>query len=100
MADIKRNLIKKSILKKGFQLKKDSKNSGHDVYWLHYNDKDYPNIRVKISRGSSYRTYGQSLLGKMKKSLELDTTADVESLFNCPLSKDEYLAILEEKEII
>lgn len=99
MSDIDRNTIRKSIKKKGFELK-TTNNTDHEIYCFSYNGKLIPEIRVKISRGSHYKTYPQSLWCRMRKLLKLDSNKEVEDLLRCPLSKRAYIEKLESKKIL
>ena len=99
MNEIDRKTIRKSIKKKGFILK-ESSDTDHEVYRLTHNGKLIPQIRVKISRGSNYKTYPQSLWCTMRALLGLDSNQEVAALLNCPLSKEEYFTILKSKNIL
>jgi|WetSurMetagenome_2_1015567.scaffolds.fasta_scaffold1776546_2 hypothetical protein len=100
MTDIDRSLIKQSIQLKGFSQKPGTQHSDHDIYFFTHNNKRYSQLRVKLSRGSSYKSYDMNLLKKMRKAAGLDTIRQIRDLFECPMSLDEYITILREKRII
>ena len=93
--DISRKKIKASILIKGFL--KSRKASDHDMYYFVYKGKTYKHIVVKLSRGSSYKTYDISLISKMKTRVRLDTNQQIYDLFECPMDFNKYIEILKEK---
>ena len=96
MTDIKRDVIHKSLLAKGFKHKKGV--SDHDKYCLYVDGKWYTQVFARISRGSGYKTYGEELLSRMRKALCLDKLQDVKDLLGCPMEKEQYLKILKEKK--
>jgi len=98
VTDISKKTIVRSLKKKGFKLKKGQ--GDHDWYIFYYKDKKYGQIKAKISRGSSYRTYPISLWTRMRKLLQLENNKQVSDLLTCPLDKDKYLEILKEKEVL
>ncbi len=97
MTDIKRDVIRKSIQKKGFRLKQGRKDKKKEKYFLYFNNKWYTHIYVKISRGNSYKTYSQSLWKRMKDILQLDTLDEVKQFLECPMSYEQYLDKLRRK---
>ena len=104
MSDIPRKTIQQSLLQKGFQRAKVGKGTGksNDHIWYHFfhKGKKYPQINAKISHGSDYKTYNDTLINLMKVRLELDRKKEVEDLVTCPMNKDDFLAILISKGIV
>jgi len=100
MTDIKRDVIRKSIQKKGFRTKPGRKDKKKEKYFLYFNNKWYTHIYVKISRGNSYKTYSQSLWKRMKDLLQLDTLNEVRQFLECPMTADQYLTKLRNKQQI
>jgi hypothetical protein len=91
MAQRDRDEIQKALLKKGFY----QKNKDHMFFYFKKNDA----VFTKISRGSSYKTYGDDLLSKMSKQLRL-TKQELLNFIDCPLNKENYLEILRTKGFI
>jgi hypothetical protein len=52
-----------------------------------------------ISRGTSYKTYGDELLKRMKLQLRLETLKEVKDLLLCPMDADAYNNKLIEKGV-
>ncbi len=84
----------KNLKKKGFV---DSVNHSkdHKRLELFYNDKLV--CHTKISHGN--KDIGKYLIKQMSFQCKLDKNKFVD-LANCPLSKEEYIAILEEKGLL
>ncbi len=97
MASLPKRQIQSALEQKGF-LPKEAK-SGHTYYYFYHNEKKCP-VSTRLSRGTSTKTYGNKLLGKMKRQLYLDTTKQLIDLVNCPISKEDYTEILIQKGII
>ncbi len=95
MKEIRRDVIRKSLIDKGFR-EKECKH--HDKYCFYLNGKWYPQIYANLSRGSAYKTYDENLLKLMKKALRLEGLQDVKDLLACPMKKEQYLKILKDKE--
>lgn len=81
---------------KGFGI--DSKGRDHDYFFLIIGGKK-TQIFTKISRGSSYKTIGDNLLGAMSRQLKL-TKREFLMLVECPLSAVQYRELLRTKQII
>ncbi|RKX26102.1 MAG: hypothetical protein DRP45_04420 [Candidatus Zixiibacteriota bacterium] len=95
MADIPRRKIAKSLKAKGFVQTKSG--SDHEWFVFCYNDKEYKHIMAKISRGSSYKTYPESLWKRMKIMLRLQKNQEVHDLLTCPMKHEQYLEILRKE---
>jgi hypothetical protein len=65
----------------------------HTFYFLHVRGKK-TSIRTKISHGAT--EYGLDLLGQMSKQLHLER-AEFEQLVDCPVSHQDYVAMLVER---
>lgn len=92
---IDRRLIESNLPKKGF-IEEDAT---HKYYYHEYKGKR-TGAYTYTSRGSNYKTYGDSLIKLMKKYLKLDSSKQVLDLCQCPLSGDEYNTILKNKGLI
>ena len=90
MAQADRRKIQAAFEVKGFK----QRDGDHEFYDLWVAGKKV-GIQTKISRGSSYKTYGDSLLGLMARQLRL-TKADLMRLIECSLSGEGYAALLQE----
>lgn len=86
--------IEKALQKKGFQ----QENNDHRYFTL-FNDNKKTAIFTKISHGSDYKIYGQSLLSKMSRQLKL-SNKELLDLIDCDISGEKYLEILKNKNIL
>lgn len=91
---IDRRIIESSLLKKGF-IEEDS---DHKYFHHEYNGKR-TGIYTYTSHGSSYKTYGDSLISMIKRQLKLDTNSQIRDFLQCPMTSAEYTQILTEKNI-
>ena len=97
MADISRRTIIRSLKKKGFVHKEKG---DHDWYVFCHGGREYKQIVAKVSRGSGYKTYSQSLWTQMRRLLALDKNQDLHDLLLCPMNHETYLDILRDKSIV
>lgn len=74
-------------MRKGF--KKDE--NDHTFFHLYVNEKDV-GIFTKISHGE--KEIGTPLAKRMQQQLKLQSSGNFRDLVQCPLSFDEYLALL------
>ncbi len=95
MAQIDKSKITKSLLSKGFRI---SENDHHN-FRFYYRGK-ITSIRTKLSHGSNYKTYGDILIGQIKKQLKFRNTKEKMDFLRCSLSEEEYIAILIELKAI
>ena len=95
MAQIDRSKIIGSLLKKGFKLSEND----HHKYQFYYKGKE-TSVRTKISHGSNYKTYGDILIGQIKKQLKLRTMKETREFLTCTLSEKKYIKILLDQKII
>ena len=93
MADIKRDVIVKNLTKKGF-IERDGPDR---IFTLYYKGKK-TGIRTRISKGSGYKTYGDSLLGQMKKQLKFSSKVDFVDFITCIMAEKEYINYLLKEE--
>ncbi len=91
---IDRKTIEAALRKKGFV-----EEGGDHKYFYHEVEGKRTGAYTKTSRGSGYKTYGESLLKPMKIQLRLDSLNQVRRLLECPMDSDEYNGILQNKGI-
>ena len=84
--------VEKSLKRKGFKEEpRDHK------YFVFYNNGKKTRIKTKVSHcGQEINDY---LIDQMKKQLHLNKS-QFEDLINCPLSEEDYKAILKAQNII
>ena len=75
MTQIDRAIIEQSLLRKGFVLEET-----HHRYYYHEFKGKRSRAYTYVSTGSSYKSYGDTLLKRMKKELCLDTLQEVRRL--------------------
>lgn len=92
---VDRKKIESSLPSKGFVIDKT-----HHKYFYHEYQGKRSGAYTYTSRGSKYKSYGESLLQRMKKELKLDTIQQVVDLINCPITEADYNQILKNKGII
>lgn len=85
--------ISSSLEKKGFQ----HEEKHHTFFWFYYNGLR-THIKTRISHGSD--EYGNGLLSAMRKQLELSSMKELEDLINCPMSYDDYIKQLQDKNLL
>lgn len=90
MSSLPREQIEKSLSQKGFELVVGD----HRFYYFNYRGKR-TSIRTKISTGSSYKDYGEDLIGLIKNQLKFQTKAQFLSFVDCKLTEEKYIEILE-----
>lgn len=91
---IDRKLIESSLKKKGFV-----EEGGDHKYFYHEAEGKRTGAYTFTSRGSSYKTYGDPLLKRMRLQLRLNTMLQTRRLLECPMDGDEYNTVLREKGI-
>ncbi len=91
MSSVDRSSIESALLKKGFQLVEGD----HRFYYYKYKGL-LTSIRTKISMGSSYKTYNDSLLSQIKKQLKFKNKNQLVEFINCPFTAENYLSLLKE----
>ncbi len=84
--------IKKALRKKGFV----EVEGGKHIRFLLKLDGLLQPVATIISRGSSYKEYGGRLFNDMAKQLHL-SNQELEQFVDCPLTMEQYLALLRER---
>jgi len=92
MATRKAREIKEGLVKKGFITVE-----GDHTFLFFSVEGRKSSIRTKISYG--IKEYGDNLLSLVARQLKI-STKQLDDLLDCPLSYNDYLAILKTKEII
>jgi len=91
---IDRKLIESSLKKKGFV-----REDGDHRYFHHEVDGRRTGVSTFTSHGSGYKTYGITLLKRMRLQLRLDNMLQTTRLLECPMDREEYNTVLREKGI-
>jgi hypothetical protein len=87
-----REAILDALTRKGFELRND-----RDHMVLTFGGLTR-SIYTKLSRGSGYKVYGDKLLGDVSRQLML-TRKQLDSLIECTMGQDEYVAALKVRGI-
>ena len=88
---IERDTIREKLEAKGF--KNESKD--HEFYYLYCNGKKM-SVFTKISHGSKYKDYGDSLIAKVHRQMSI-TKKEFLDFIECSLTKEKYIALLIER---
>jgi predicted RNA binding protein YcfA (HicA-like mRNA interferase family) len=88
MACFKATKVKKALEKKGFE----KKNGDHNYYEFWHKGK----LVVSTKTSHNNQDIGDSLIGMMSRQVQLEKKQFLD-LINCPLSKEDYIKILERK---
>lgn len=87
--------LEKSLLSKGFQ-----KTEGDHHYFIYYTqDGKKTAIKTKTSHTKKMKEIPDNILSQMAKQCHLKKSEFL-NLIDCPLSRDEYEQILQQKDII
>jgi predicted RNA binding protein YcfA (HicA-like mRNA interferase family) len=92
----KTKAVKKVLKKKGFILNPE-KGNHHQFYVLEI-DGIKQNVKTYFSHGKS--EIPRPIMGLIKKQLKFSETAKAEDFFDCPLTKEMYIQMLRDEEII
>ncbi len=84
--------IKNVLQQKGFLLHPEKQH--HQFFYL-YVDGKKQHIHTYISHG--IREYGNSLMSQMKKQLKFRDVNKAEDFFDCPLSYEDYIKMLQDE---
>ena len=84
--NLKRDDVVGSLTRKGFHHSK--KKADHDFYTFRHNGKKTA-VYTKVSRGTKYKTLGDTLVSMMAKQCRLSVQEFAE-LVKCTLSAEEY----------
>jgi len=91
MKAVPRRKIIRALSKKGFIVIEKKRH----LFLIFVDAKGHQtDIRTFISRGSSYKDYSLPLLKAVKDELKLKTLQELEDFLNCPLSEEDYRALL------
>ncbi|WP_048046507.1 hypothetical protein [Methanosarcina mazei] len=82
--------ISSALKTKGFK----EEETHHTYFWFYYNGLR-THIKTRISHGDG--EYGDGLLSAMKKQLYLNSMNDLENLIECPMSQEDYIEQLLDK---
>ncbi|MFC0513842.1 hypothetical protein ACFFGT_06515 [Mucilaginibacter angelicae] len=88
--------IEKALLKKGFV--KDGE-SHHRYYYLVVDGKK-TDLYTYLSHGKNSVDYGPKLMGKVKNQLRFTDSNKAELFLDCPMSKEQYIDMLKESDVI
>lgn len=83
--------IQRVLEKKGFILEPEKDH--HQFYYLIIDGKKQA-IKTYFSHGK--KEYDKFLMNQIKKQLKFKDTAKAEDFFDCPMSKEQYVQMLEE----
>ena len=94
MPSLEQDEVVAGLLKKGFS---EQSGGDHRYFRLMHEGKD-TGIFTMTSRGKKkYRSLGNDLVTAMAKQVKL-TTKEFTNLIKCPLSEEEYLALLAQRD--
>lgn len=82
-----------TLVQKGFR----QIDSHHHLFILHVNGIP-TGVRTFVSHGS--KEYGDSLLAKLKQQMRLQTSAQLNDFFDCPMSEQDYIKHLSDNNIL
>lgn len=81
-----RRVVQQGLARKGFR---ETESAHHSHYIYHTDSGQKTAVKTRVSRGSSYKSLGDDLLGKMAKQCCL-SKADFIDLIDCPLSREAF----------
>lgn len=88
--------IASALRKKGFEERKGSRD--HDYYFF-VDAGLIQAVYTKLSRGRSFKTIDDSLLGRICRQLQL-SRRQFDDLVDCPLDRDGYAGVLRARGIL
>jgi len=88
---ISRKQIEKALQQKGFV--PDQTGRDHRYYRFYYKGQKRLS-KTKISTGTGYKDYDDNLFRLMVAGLHLENIKQVRDLLACPMTEEEYVAIL------
>lgn len=91
----KRKDVEKALKKKGFVEKLD----GHHKYYILYENGNRTNINTHTSHGSTHKDINVTIYVKMAKQMKL-TKSELDQFVKCTLSKDNYVKLLKNKNLL
>lgn len=81
------------LQQKGFQQDK----THHKMYWL-YIAGQKTSVRTYFSHG--LREYNRSLLGAIQRQLRLQTFGELDALFDCPMTGQQYASLMIQRNVV
>jgi hypothetical protein len=87
--------IESALLAKGFR--NDETHHHYFIYWT--TDGRQTTIKTRTSHTPKMKSIGEPLLGQMAKQCELKKS-DFIDLVDCPLSQEQYEAILRQRKLL
>lgn len=88
--------IDASLVSKGFTPRRKGKD--HDFFFLSHRNLTRA-VYTKLSRGKQYKTYGDELLSRMSRQLQI-TRQQLDQLIDCTMDGAQYITALEAQGII
>jgi len=82
-----------ALLRKGFV----KRHGDHTYYHFKYKGRDV-GVSTKISHGE--REIGQGLIKRMRAQMRLENNADFARFVECPLTLEEYVALLKRLRVV
>jgi len=88
--------LAKAVEKKGFTLESESNDK---FYRLYYRGRK-TGVFTKVSHGQMTYSRNNGMLGAVRRQLQLRTNMELSDFLECPLSYEDYIRILLERNII
>ncbi len=93
---INRRKMESSLQAKGFE--RDPQ--GSHVFFRHQHEGRYTGIYTMVSHTRRMRDISGDLLTLIRKQLKLDRSQEVKNLLECPMTQEDYVQILEKKDLL
>lgn len=93
MSPVEKRVAMKSLKKKGFE---EDVSKEHIWYYHKFQGKE-TGIKTCVSHTKKIKDISGDLLTAMKNQLKLDTSEQVVDFLKCPMSRKDYLRVLEDK---
>lgn len=97
---IAKKTARRSLTKKGFTEKVENPKSDHYVFYYTTLSGRATDIHTKISRGTKPPDIDQSLLGQIKRQLNLSSIEDTYLFLKCDTNQEEYETDLIDRGIL
>lgn len=94
MMQLARKDVLRSLTRKGFKREERTK---HTVLTYHDQEDKKPGFSTLVSRGSSYKSLGDTLVNTMARQCGV-TTAQFAELVDCSMSGDDYDRLVAQAE--
>lgn len=82
--------MRAALLKKGFR----ADHTHHEMLWFYVGDKK-TSVRTRFSHAK--KEYGDHLCSCIRRQIRLQTPAEFDAFMECPMSYEQYLAILKQR---